>query len=180
MAQLVAGSQIASAFGTLAGGASADQAAKMEQIQYYQAANAAAASSEREAQNIQLQGKLIESRQQAVAAASGAGATDPTVLSIQGETARRTMYDTLSKIWEGQTERQNLRYAGDTARFQGSQQLMASGLSAIGSLAGAGKTLFDRYGGGGMPGADAVTGGSDAAAAGGSSIDFATLLSAIG
>lgn len=174
MAELVAGSQIASAFGTLAAGASADDAARMEQIQYNQVANAAAATSEREAQNIQLSGKLIQSRQQAVAAASGAGATDPTVLAVQGETARETMYNTLSKIWEGQTEAQNLRYAGQVARYQGKQQLMASGFDALSSLAQGGKTLFDRYGGK-MPGAEAVT-GADAA---GSSFDLSAFLAAL-
>lgn len=177
MASLAVGSSAGSAIDTLVGGYEQDQAARVEQTQYNQAANNAAATSEREAQNIQLQGKLIQSRQQAVAAASGAGATDPTVMTIEGNTAKQTTYDTLSKIWEGQSEAQGLRYAGQLARYTGKQELLASGYGALNSLVTGGKTMFDRYGGGGMPGAGAVTG--DASAAGGGGFDISAFLAAL-
>lgn len=157
-----------SAISSLVGGDEQYKASLAERTQYYNQGNQAAAISEREAQNVYRTGALVQSRQQAVSAASGAGATDPTVLNIQGETARNTTYGALTKVWEGQTQRDALRYQGDVAVYGGKQALMAGGYDAISTLLGGAKTMFDRYGGGGagatagggMPGADAVTGGS--------------------
>lgn len=122
-------------------------------------ANADAATAERIAISKRRQGQYLSSRAQALAAASGAGATDPTVLNIIGEIKGQSEYDALTSLYEGETQSENARSAAQAARNAGDAAVKASNLKAITTVLSAGAkqygrsggtvTLYDKYSGGG-------------------------------
>jgi hypothetical protein len=100
---------VASVGGTLLSAkAGADNAAYQEAVDranavaLTQKANQDAASGEQVAIARQRQTQLALSRGQAVAAASGGGATDPTVLDVEGQVAGQGTYNALSGLYQGQ------------------------------------------------------------------------------
>lgn len=96
-------------------------------------ANADAAASERQANNERRQGQYLMSRAQALAAASGAGATDPTVLNTEGQIAGQSEYNALTSIYEGGTPEQNALSAAQAARNTGRAARQAGTLNMISS-----------------------------------------------
>jgi len=109
----------------------------------------ALASSQRDARERKLEGELIMSRQQAVAAASGggAGADAPTIVRLMTETAKRSQYGQDSVIYTGEATRSKYnasaaarRMSGENSFLGGIQGAQGAYLSGIGSLAaGVGK-----------------------------------------
>lgn len=118
--------------------------------------------------------RLTQSRAQAVGAASGAGALDPTMLDIAGELEEEGEYNAMSRLFEGDTAAQGLRnsanlrqyegrtgsamelYSGrtqaDLLRYQGSVSRAESKLAASnarmkagGSLFSGGSNLYNKY-----------------------------------
>ena len=77
------------------------------------------ATKQREAQEIAHQGELLQSEVQARAAGSGAGATDPTVATIQGNIAQETAYRKLSAIFEGEELARGLEDLASLREFEG-------------------------------------------------------------
>jgi hypothetical protein len=107
------------------------------------------ASAQREAKERKLEGELIMSRQQAVAAASGGGAsTDaPTIVRLMTETAKRSKLGQDSVIYTGESTRSRYntsaaarRISGENSFLGGIQGAQGAWLSGLGSLAaGVGK-----------------------------------------
>lgn len=129
---LSAGSQVM-------GGISARRAGDATAAQADVAAGQVQASSQRVAAEQERKTKLVSSRAQAVAAASGAGATDPTVLDTIGRIASEGAYRSELALYEGNTQAAALRARGEAARYEGRAAQTA------GFIKGAG-TLFSKYG----------------------------------
>ncbi len=96
------------------------------------------AASLREADLRRIEGKLIMSRQQAYAAASGAGAgaDDPTLLKIMSETGANAEYGARSVMYGGEGRRDDYLNSATSRRISGRNNFMGSLLSATGTLAG--------------------------------------------
>lgn len=96
------------------------------------------AASQREAEERKLQGRLIQSRQQAIAAASGggAGADAPTIVKLMTETARRTDYGVRSTLYAGESARQAYYDSAAARRRGGDRTFLGSIFTGLGGLAG--------------------------------------------
>ena len=99
--------------------------------------------------------RLVQSSLQARAAASGAGATDPTVNLISGDIAEEGELRALTALYEGEEAARGLesgaavrRYEGDLARITGRIKKRAAQTTAFGTLlegfSGAG-SLYKKY-----------------------------------
>ena len=145
------------------------QAADVRALQFEQQAGQERAASQREAAAARRRKRLAQSTLQARAAASGAGALDPTVLDLEGDIEEEGEFQALSALFEGESRARDLefgatleRHGGEGALFVGQQQAAASrraaattALRGIGSTASglatllstsSGKTLLDKYG----------------------------------
>lgn len=106
------------------------------------------AASQREALEARLQGKLLQSRQQAIAAASGGGAgvDAPSIVKLMSATGERTEYARKIAMHGGEIKKAYYTDAADSARRSGGNSLVGSILSAVGSLAGGFGTVGSQYG----------------------------------
>jgi hypothetical protein len=151
-ALMMAGTAV-SAASTIAGGNAAAQVGSMTQqaMEFRakgneQAAQESRAASQRTAFDKRHEATLVGSRLQAVAAASGGGATDPSVLKLGEDIAGEGEYGALLESYKGENRARGLldqaaadRFSGEMAMFEGRSKRSASRLSAFGSiLSGAG------------------------------------------
>lgn len=104
--------------------------------------NEVQAASQREAEQRAQKARVLLSRQQAVAAASGGGASDPTVLKLMGDTAAEGEYQSLSALYEGKAKAAGLeddaalqRWRGRQARTAGYTNANATMLSGVSGFA---------------------------------------------
>lgn len=105
-------------------------------------AHAEFASSQRDAEEKQLEGQLTMSSQQAAAAASGAGAgaEAPTIVRLMTETAKRTQYASDSAEYTGEARASQYQQAANADRQGGQNSLLGGFASGIGRLvSGAGE-----------------------------------------
>jgi hypothetical protein len=115
-----------------------------------QQAGQARASAQRQALDERHNADLAGSRAQAAAAASGAGATDPTVVNIQGDIAKEGEYRYGMALYNGEEYARGLegqanakRASAKAAQFAGYMNAASTVLSAGGKH---GQTLLDKYG----------------------------------
>lgn len=92
------------------------------------------AAAQRSAEERRYEGAIISSRQQAIAAASGAGAGDdaPTIAKIMSETAARTQYGVDSEIYAGMSRRDDYFNSARARRQTGQYNFFGGILSGIG------------------------------------------------
>jgi hypothetical protein len=154
----VAGGAIQAA-GTLMGGQAAADAGRAQQgAQYFkaaqeeQAAQESRASQQRVALDKAREGRLLQSRLQANAAASGGGAADPTILDLSGGIAGRSEYESLLEMYKGENRARGLedsavgsRMSGDAAKAEGDAKKKASYFSAAGTLIGSAGSAYKTY-----------------------------------
>lgn len=116
------------------------------------------------------QAQLIQSRQIALAAASGAGASDPTIMKLIARTEKEGSYRAAVAIYGGEEKARQLRmaaagrqYEADAAITAGAQTAQAYQIAGVGSLLRGGASLFAKYGMGGPKGSgdSAALGGPD-------------------
>lgn len=141
---------VLSVAGGVAGGISARRAGEYESQQADVAAGQAQAASQRAAQEQLRRGRFAASRAQAVAAASGAGASDPTVMDIIGDITAEGAYRSRLALYEGDDRARAYKERGKTAEFAGRSRQRAGYLQAAGAVAGGylkNRTLLDKYGG---------------------------------
>lgn len=95
------------------------------------------AASQREAQERQLEGQLVMSRQQAAAAASGAGAGGdaPTIVRLMTETSKRAAYGAESAMFGGRQRQQTYIDTADAQRASGNASFLGSIFSGVGRFA---------------------------------------------
>lgn len=117
-------------------------AASFQASQLRQGANAALATSQRQAVDQDRQTQLITSRALAVAAASGGGASDPGVVSIIARDAQEGAYRRQVALYQGEDRARALNLAADVKGYEGRSAAVNSGISAAGQIFSAGTTLM--------------------------------------
>ena len=121
----------AAIYGGMASQDAAEQAAQQDIL----AGKNEFAAAQRTAEQRRLEGALISSRQQAIAAASGAGAGDdaPTITKIMSETAARTQYGVDSEIYAGQQRRDDYTNSARARRETGRYNFFGGILKGVGT-----------------------------------------------
>jgi len=149
-------------FGSLASldeGQQARAAADYRAAQMRINAGQAQAASQREALSADEQAKRIASRALAVAAASGGGASDPTVVHLIAGIAAEGSYRQALALYQGDERARAMNMQADATQYEGELAENAGMRNAIGGLVGAGaaatrgiargQSLYEKYGGGG-------------------------------
>lgn len=114
------------------------------------------AVSQRRAIEERRQARLAGSRARAVAAASGAGATDPTVMDILAALRGEGEYNAQSALYEGEETARGLeaqaagalaegQYAEATGRYRAKAIKRAGYMDAVGTLLKGGATFYSKY-----------------------------------
>jgi len=131
-------------------------AAEFQAKQLEQQAGQSMATGQRQSMEQLRQAKLVQSRAIALAAASGAGASDPTVVRLMGQIGAEGAYRAGVAMYQGEEQARQMRLKAAGARYEGEAALISgqarsdaySTASTASLLSGAG-TLFARYGMGG-------------------------------
>ena len=119
--------------GALQQGSASQAAANYQaQVNRQQAAQALAAGT-RDSYEKNLQTDLVQSKQVADAAGSGAGVNNPTIADIYGQTAGRGNYLARGALYQGQEKQQGYNMSADDALYRGAAMKQAGDLSAIGT-----------------------------------------------
>jgi hypothetical protein len=120
------------------------------------------AASQRTAAEELRQADLVASRALAVAAASGGGVSDPTVVDILARTRGEGVYRANVALYEGEERSRAIRISGaGGVEFNTDRSVMAGyNAAAAGKLARTGLSLYAKYGMNG-PGAQPQTGSGD-------------------
>jgi hypothetical protein len=119
--------------------------ADFEAQQYDKAANNELAVSQREAEKARRESRYLQSRATAVAAASGAGATDPTVVNLIGDLEAEGEYNALTALYNGQQQAESLKTGGAITRRRGSAYRNAGNMNAVSTVI-SGASSMARYG----------------------------------
>ena len=156
----------ADATGALMGGLShlqfgiqAQQAATFQADQLRQNAGQVRASAQRQAFDIDRQSQYVASAALASAAASGGGASDPTVVNLIAKNAGEFAYRKAVALYQGDEKAQEMETQAAAKEYEGKSARSNSLLSAGAQMYKAGTTLlkgaardaslFQRFGGGG-------------------------------
>ena len=157
---LAVGGTVMSAAGQIQQGAATEARSKrqadiaeFEARQLDRLAGREKAASQRTAKEERRQSELRESRALAVAAASGAGASDPTVVKILSDLAGEGSYRAALALYEGE-ERARLtrlqatgkRFEAGELRIAGKEAKRAGKLGALSTLFQGGAGLYGKYG----------------------------------
>ena len=141
-------------------GVMTNEAAQFAARQLRMNANDAMAMGQRQAYDIVTQGQYISSKALAMAAGSGGGASDPTIMAIQARTAGEVAYRSAAAIYGGQSRARNLNlnadaeeWSGKEAELQGNKAGSAGQLASVATLLKGGVSLFEKYRGNNYPGA---------------------------
>lgn len=92
--------------------------------------------------------RLTQSRTQAVAAASGAGALDPSVMDIMGDLETEGRYRAAVSGYEGEERARDLETSAVLSRYSGKQAKKAGNIKAISTLMSGATDLYSKYDGG--------------------------------
>jgi hypothetical protein len=134
-----------SAGGTLMQGQAADSSAASEAAQLNQQAGQERAVSQLDAITQRRSARYAQSRAQAVAAASGAGASDPTVVDVISGIAGEGEFQALTSLYTGEDRARGMEFSGKVRRREGKAAQAASYLKASGTLLSGESTWQDRY-----------------------------------
>jgi len=148
-----------SAAGSLQRGFEAKGSADFQAAQLRQNAGQVQAAAQRDAFQADRQGRMIASRALAVAAASGGGASDPTVVNLIAADAQEASYRKAVALYQGDDQARAMRTAAAAKDYEGKTALVGSAVSAgAGVIRGAGNlasgmargaSLYQRFAGGG-------------------------------
>ena len=130
------------------------QAAAMEQ-----GAGQERAAAQRAAIEQRRQGRFVGSRAQAIAAASGGGALDPSIVNLMGDLGSEADFRAATALYQGEDRARSLEYgavlqratgqgdiyAGEVARRSGIAAQNRSYLTAAGTVASGVGKMYDRY-----------------------------------
>ena len=140
------GGSIVSGIGQMRAGQAANNSAKFQAAQMQQQAGQDRASSQRVAIEERRRAGIAMSNAQAGSAASGGGATDPTVMNLTGAIAGQGEYNALSALFEGEERARGRELAAASARMEGKQAKKAGMIGGISTIAsGAGNALMMKY-----------------------------------
>lgn len=147
---LSASSQLAQARASGAAGEAIRKAKEFEAGQMTVRAGQARAVSQREAAEARRKGRFIQSALQARAAASGAGATDPTVAKLAGDIAAEAELRSLTALFGGEEQARLLESGAAVRRFEGEQAVRAGKIARRAGFMKAGATLLGGFGRGSL------------------------------
>jgi hypothetical protein len=135
-----------SAYGTIAGAnaqsAALDYQAKVARIK----ATQEQATAQRGALESKRKADLAQSTLQARAAASGAGASDPTVVDLAGDIGARGRYQSGLQMWQGQERGWDYTVDANAKEAQADTIRSVAPLSAFGTILGGAGSIFKAYG----------------------------------
>jgi hypothetical protein len=109
-------------------------------------AKAAQAESQREALIERKKAKNLVSRARAIAGASGAGSSDPTVTNILTDIETQGEVNYLNALHSGNTMARGLRSGAATARREGRAARTASNINAASTTLGGATSWYQKYG----------------------------------
>lgn len=134
-------------------GEAARQGKYLEAYQMDTNAGTERAMSQRRAIEEREKATLVNSRVRALAAASGAGASDTTVQKIESDIFGKGEYNALTALYMGEERARALefganirRYEGDTGLAASNQMADATMLKGFGSIAGSAGSMGAKYG----------------------------------
>lgn len=114
------------------------------------------AAAQREAAEERRKAEIMASRAMAVAGASGAGVSDPTIINLIADLQGEGSYRSSLAMYQGEDRARQLRQGADTSRFQGrigqadaNYRASAYRTKAIGGLLSGGSSLYRRFAGNG-------------------------------
>lgn len=128
------------------------QGSNQQKLLNYQAserekdASAAQAEAQREAIIERKKARNLVSRARAVAGASGAGSSDPTVTNILAGIEARGEMGALNALYSGNTQARGLRSGAGMARNEASAARTASYIDAASTGLGGATSWFEKYG----------------------------------
>jgi hypothetical protein len=135
-----------SAAGTILTGAQSRAASKMEAREMERLAKEERAAASRKANEKRRQMNLLLSRSQAVAADSGSGATDPTVLATEGGIAQEGEYQANVETYLGETRGRGYEGKAAITRQAGNDAFTSGLIGAGGTILSGVSSYYDRYG----------------------------------
>lgn len=144
-AMMVAGAGM-SAAGTIIGANSEAKALRSQANQLEAQAGLTRATSQREAMNDRRNAELVGSRGLALAAASGGGADDPTVVNMLADIAGEGEYRALTALYNGDQEALGMEAQAKANRKGAKATKTAALFKAGGTILSAGESMYDRYG----------------------------------
>ena len=144
----VAGSLL-SAKGARDAGKAQQKQYKFQAKQLEQQAGQTLAASQRDAMEQRREAGLIGSRALALAAASGGGASDPSIMKLLSDIKGEGAYRASVALYQGEDKAQQLRLNADSARYSGALANRAGKQKMVSHLLQAGSTMFSRFGQGG-------------------------------
>jgi hypothetical protein len=131
-------------------------AAQFEAEQLEQQAGQSVAASQRTALEEKRKADLVASRALALAAASGGGASDTSVVKIIADLKGEGSYRSAVALYRGEEQARKLRMAGKAKRYEGAlaeesgiQEQAGHEIAGMASLFTGGSSLYGRYGAGG-------------------------------
>jgi hypothetical protein len=142
-AAAIGGSALA-AIGSIQQGNSARAAAEAEALQAERKASEEQSAAQRNAEQKRKQAQLVMSRQQAVAASSGGGATDVGVLDLMGDVAAQGELMAQEDIYRGRAKADGLEYSAAVRRMAGNNAQTAGVIGAGTSILN-GVSTWSRY-----------------------------------
>lgn len=143
---LAAAGTVVSTIGAIQQGNAQQAAANYQAAQLTQQAGQDRATAQRQAIEERRKAGLALSRVQAFSAASGAGATDPTVNNIAGDIAGQGEYNALTQLYNGEERARGLENQASATRFQGQQAHQAGLFKAGSTILEGGTSLMTKYG----------------------------------
>lgn len=148
-------------------GERARAAAEFAAAQLDQQSVQAVAVAQRQAAEDARQSRLATSRALAVAAASGAGVSDPTIVRLLARGEAEGAYRAQVSLYEGEARARQLRmeaaaarYSGESAAAEGRSRATGLALGGLGTGLRGAASLYAKYGG---KGPDAPAGSGDSA-----------------
>lgn len=126
-------------------GKAQEQEKDFEAQQADQQANEVQAVSQRKAIEARRQGALGQSKLQADAASSGAGALDPTVMNISDNITTTSELDALNDLYEGNSQARTLKMGGVLDTYEGQQANNAGTIGAFNTALSGGSSFADKY-----------------------------------
>lgn len=152
---LSVGSTVMGYFSQRNAGIAAKQEADYRAAQLDQRAGQERATAQRQAMIERRRGALAKSRAQALAAAGGGGALDPSVADIMGDLEGESELNALNALYVGEERARDDESAAVLERYSGQQKKKAgylaartTALSGLGEIAGSQNTqsLLEKYG----------------------------------
>lgn len=138
MAWLAAAAPYVKMASTLLSAASIQNGASSDAAQLRRMAGSERATAQRASIEERKRVRLLESRARAVAASSGAGASDPTVLNVMADLEAEGEYRALTRLYEGET-------AAGSLELEAKERKRAARGKAISTILDGASTFASKY-----------------------------------